>query len=321
MKVKFFILILVLTLSGCDYSQASVKRTEFALGTYITVRIDGMSTRQAEYALKLAFNRLYEIEALASAKNPNSALAVVNENAFETYVHVSEELFFLLKTGLYYSELTDGAFDITLGTIVELWGINTENARVPTQEELAEALENSGFEHLVLNEDVNSVRFLKEGLKIDLGALAKGYAADEMKRVLVENGVENAVLDLGGDIITIGDKNGAGWLVGLEHPRNFGEICAKLRVSGLAIVTSGDYQRNFTHDGKLYHHIFDSRTGFPADSGIVSATVIAESAMIADALSTALFVTGEALPDIDFILIDSDMNFVYSENLNFELVN
>jgi thiamine biosynthesis lipoprotein len=147
-----------------------------------------------------------------------------------------------------------------------------------------------------------------------------------MTQILRENGVTNAILDLGGDIFAMGSKDGAGWLIGLASPRNADEICAKLRVSDMAIVTSGDYERYFMHENTRYHHIFDRRTGYPADSGIISATVIADSAMRADAMSTAIFVTGVPdmhIPhsDMRFIFIDSEMNITYSEDLNLEIVN
>ncbi|MDR2533034.1 MAG: FAD:protein FMN transferase [Oscillospiraceae bacterium] len=334
MKVKILILAvatLLFVLSGCDASDsspASFTRTEFALGTFVTVRIDGTSGKDANQALDGTFARLSEIELTASTKNHGSELSYVNQNAYERGITVSEELFFLLESGLFYSALTDGAFDITLGSVVELWGIGTDNARVPAPDELAEALENSGFENLLLSAENRTVRFLKEGLKIDLGALAKGYAADEMKRVLLENGVTSAVLNLGGDIITIGDKNGEDWLIGLADPLAPGESCAILRVSGLAVVTSGNYERYFMHEGARYHHVFDSQTGFPAESGVVSSTIITDSAMIADALSTAFFVMGieravefaVSIPDTDYVLIDGGMNFMCSENINLEII-
>jgi len=324
MKIQSFLTIfaLLLLFSSCgEVSPPSVTRTEFALGTIITVRVDGLSESEADAAIDAAFERLGEIEAVASAKDPHSELSYINANAYESDVLLSAELFYLLKEGLYYSELTGGAFDITLGAIVELWGIGSENARVPDADEIAWAVESSGFEHLVLNEDERTVRFLKEGLWLDLGALAKGYAGDEMKRILRENGVKNAIIDLGGDIITIGDNGGKGWVIGLTDPLNTGEICAKLRIYDLTIVTSGNYERYFTHEGKRYHHIFDRRTGYPADSEVISATTVGVSAMMADALSTALFVKGEPIPGDVYILIDKDMNFTYSEDLNLEIIS
>jgi thiamine biosynthesis lipoprotein len=320
MRVKYFLLIACLLLFGscADSPQAPTERTDFALGTFVSVRIYGDFD---ESALDSAFLRLHEVEAVASAKNPTSELFYVNQNAYEREIIVSEELFFLLETGLYYSALTDGAFDITLGAIVELWGIGTDFARVPEADEIAEAVENSGFEHLVLNESERTVRFLREGLRIDLGAFAKGYAADEMRCVLLENGVTSAILDLGGDIIIIGDNAGKNRRIGIADPQNPAAIRAILQASDMAVMTSGDYERFFEHENTRYHHIFDRRTGFPADSGIISATVIANCPMRADALSTALFVTGEPLPDADYILIDNNGNINYTGSLEIEIIN
>jgi thiamine biosynthesis lipoprotein len=322
MKVKILVLILALTFSGCGWtaSSAPVERTEFALGTYVSACITGTSGGNAEAALDAAFARLYEIELIASAKNPDSELFYINRSAYGRDIVASEELFFLLEIGLFYSAFTGGAFDIALGSIVELWGIGTENASVPHEDEIAQAVMNSGFENIILNDEARTVRFLREGLRIDLGAIAKGYAADEMVRVLRENGVTNVVLDLGGDIITIGDNDGKGWLIGIAHPRIPNEISAIVTVSNTAVVTSGGYERFFEHDGAHYHHIFDRNTGYPADSGIISATVITDSAMLADVLSTAHFVTGAPLFEMNYIAIDAEMNIVYSENIEIEII-
>jgi len=264
-----------------------------------------MDGDEVNAALDAAFTRLDEIELLASAKNPDSELYRMNAGIG---TGASPELQLLLEAGYYYTELTGGAFDITLGALIKAWGIGTEDARIPSLDEILEAL----------NADT----------QFDLGAIAKGYAADEMKRVLLEHGVMNAVLDLGGDVITIGDKDGDGWLVGVTHPRNPEQIAATVRVSGQAVMTSGDYERYFMHNGVRYHHIFDSRTALPADSGIISATIISDTALIADVMSTAFFVMGveravefaNTMPDIGYILIDGDMNFYYSENIDIEIV-
>ncbi|MCL2108929.1 MAG: FAD:protein FMN transferase, partial [Oscillospiraceae bacterium] len=213
-----------------------------------------------------------------------------------------------------------------------LWGIGGENPRVPQADELAEAVENSGFEWLLLDENALTVRFLKP-LKLDLGAIAKGYAADEMKRVLLENGVTNAILDLGGDIITIGSNKNRGWRVGLSDPfdPDPAKTCAIVTIADQTIVTSGNYERYFIHENTHYHHIFNRTTGFPAESGLVSATVIADNSATADILSTAFFVMGtekaakfaekfsSEFAEIAYIFIDSDMNFTYSEGLELEL--
>ncbi|MDR2559370.1 MAG: FAD:protein FMN transferase [Oscillospiraceae bacterium] len=330
MKFKILSLLLALTLNGCGIfnesseSPPTLNRTDYALGTYITVKTPDIPVTAAS-ALDKAFARLFGIEMIASAKNPESELFYVNENAYGRDIIVSDELYSLLHTGRFYAQLTDGAFDIALGSIVELWGIGTENARVPEAYEITEALGNSGFEQLVLSEGERTVRFLREGLRIDLGAIAKGYAANEMKRVLVESGVTDAILDLGGDIVVIGSDR----RIGIADPRNSAEICAIVTISDKAVMTSGDYERFFDENGVHYHHIFDGTTGFSADSGIISATVIFECAMISDVLSTAFFVMGveravefaATMPEIGYILIDNEMNFYYSENIEIEIIN
>ena len=333
MKNKMFFLMALILLTcfvccGCNNSKY-VTRTEYALGTIVSVKVRGLNENIANAAIDKAFERLFDIERLSSAKRPESELSYVNQNAFERDVVISDELFFLVKSGLFYSELTNGSFDITLGGVVELWGIGTDNARVPSSEEIEIALGDCGFEYLVMDKETNTVRFLKSGLKIDLGGIAKGYAADEMKRVLLESGVKTALLDLGGNIMVIGDNSGSPWTIGVTDPLEPGNICAMLRITDKTVVTSGNYERYFTYEGKNYHHIFDRNTGFPAESGLISATVIADNSMDADALSTAFFVMGaekaaalanSALTGTDYILIDRNMNFTHSENIELEII-
>jgi thiamine biosynthesis lipoprotein len=323
-------LALLFAFSACGDPPASVTRTEFALGTFVSARIEGLSENKANTALDKAFARLHEIELIASAKRPDSELYHVNRNAFPDAVSVSDELYSLLHAGRFYADMTDGAFDITLGALVELWGIGTDDYRIPDEDEIAGVLECVGYEHLVLCEDARSVRFLRAGLRLDLGAIAKGHAANEMKRVLTENGVKSAILNLGGDVITIGDNDGRDWLIGIADPRDprkplAGQGDPVLHISDKAVVTSGDYERYFMHEDVRYHHIFDRATGYPADNGILGATVILECALIADVFSTAFFVMGmeralefaASMPEMGYILIDSDVNYVISDNIVF----
>jgi thiamine biosynthesis lipoprotein len=290
-------------MSCAEAEPVSVRRTEFALGTIISVRIDGMDEAEAASALDKAFARLFEIEAVACPKKPGSELYSVNKNNNGGEIIISSELSYLLEAGYLFTEMTDSAFSIKLGALINLWAIGTENARVPNADEIQKALADDS--------------------QIDLGAIAKGYIGDEMRRVLIENNVTNAVIDLGGDVIAIGSK-----LIGLNNPKNPGQVCASVRVYNQSVMTSGDYERYFIYEGRRYHHIFDQTTGYPAENGVISATVISGSAMLADVLSTAFFVMGveraiefaAEMPEISYILIDTDMNFYYSESLEIEII-
>lgn len=205
---------------------------------------------------------------------------------------LSQETYDLLKEALSIADRTEGAFDPAIGALTSLWGIGTENARVPEDQEIAAA--DTDWRHIAMDDATRKVS-LPKNMEIDLGGIGKGYAADRMTAYLKENGVTHALINLGGNIYALGTKTKeVPWTIGLRDPDGeTGSAFATLSVSDVSIVTSGPYERFFEKDGVRYHHILDRATGYPAESGLSSVTVIGKESTLCDALSTAVFVLGK----------------------------
>lgn len=301
--------------SGCNEQNCSAEKSTFAFNTLISAKIYGSDKEKLEQALNESFTLLEKVEQTASAENESSELYRLNNSAYNNAVAVSDMLYELIETGLKWSEATDGALDITVGKLIDLWGIGTENPPVPSADEINAVAAENGWQKVILDSENKTVMFTDKNIKLNLGAIAKGYAGNLLRDSLIQNGVTEGTLNLGGNIVTIGLKNGTEkWKIGIADP-NFPDtgISAKLSVGQTAVVTSGDYERYFEQDGKRYCHIFDSKTGFPADSGLRSVTVICEDSFTADCLSTACFVLGkekaekliESLENVSAVFIDT----------------
>jgi thiamine biosynthesis lipoprotein len=230
----------------------------------------------------------------------------------------------VLEKALYYSDLTDGALDCTIGDLIDLWGIGTEYAHVPDNTEIQNILRQNSYTMVVLDTDIPTVRFTQPEVTLHFGAIAKGYIADEMKSVLENYGIESGCLSLGGNVLTIGAKpSGKPWTVGITDPLSPENITATLQVTDLSVVTSGNYERYFYEDGVRYHHILDPDTGYPAENGLISATIIGSSSVDCDALSTAVYVLGsekgmaliESLEDVEAVLITDDGTVLTSSGI------
>lgn len=292
---------LALSLVGC--APRAMDRTELALGTVCSIRVlDGAS----EAALDAAFARLRDIEATMSANAPGTVVDAVNRAAGSGAVAAPSDLRALARRALELAEASGGAFDPTVGPLVALWGIGFDTERVPAPGEIAAALPLVDRRGLVVDESAGTMALARAGMRLDLGGIAKGYAADEVARILTEHGVKAAVVDLGGNVKVVGRKpDRKPWRVGIQNP--FSDRGERLGLAtlpgGYTVVTSGVYERHFRgDDGAEYHHLIDPATGYPADGGLVSVTVIAESSMDADGLSTALFVMG---PERGFALAEA----------------
>jgi thiamine biosynthesis lipoprotein len=276
-------------LSGC--ARALPPQSEFVLGTICTVNLyDGGSSR----VYREIFGRLREIENRMSANLADSELERINRMAGIEAVPVHGDLLELVEKALYYADISGGAFDPAVGPLVKLWGIGTDSPHIPSQEEIDSLLP------LVNRRDIevdrrNMTVFLRQpGMRLDLGAVAKGYAADETAAIIRNAGIKRAVIDLGGNVFAYGEKeDGSPWRIGIQNPLgNRGEYIGIMEVRNKTIVTSGVYERFIEADGKRYHHLLSPATGFPADNGLLSVTIIADSSIDADGLSTAAFVLG-----------------------------
>lgn len=314
-----FILLSVIFLTSCTKSDDSISikplsRQNFVLGTIVSI---SLYDHQSEELLDAAFNKLSELENLLSINKTNTLIDAINENAGLSPVQVDEATYSLVQKGIYYSELTSGAFDITIGPIVKLWNIGFPSARVPSQEEINAKLPLVDYNLITLDDSSKSVYLEKKGMLLDLGGIGKGYAADEVAQLLSEAGVEHAIINLGGNIYTLGDKPGNKlWTIGVQDPFNpRGDTIGTIGVANKSIVTSGIYERYLTaEDGTKYHHILNPTTGYPYDNHIAGVSIISDSSTDGDALSTATFALGldeglafiEKLDGIDAIFVTTD---------------
>ena len=298
-RLCFAALPAVFILAGCLRAPGTTAQTEYALGTFCTIELFENGSSGLYNRL---FTRLAELEQKLSANRDDSELVMVNRNAGLGPVQISPELLVVLERALYFAGISGGAFDPTAGPLVKLWGIGTETPRIPSNGEIDAVLDLVDWRELETVQNAVNTAFLKrQGMALDLGAIAKGYAADELVRILAEENIPRAIINLGGDLYVWGTKtDGKPWFIGIQDPLDDpGNYSGILELRGsTSVVSSGVYERYFTgNDGKRYHHILgltenEAERGYPAENGILSVTVIAPSAMDADALSTACFILG-----------------------------
>lgn len=330
LKIRRFILPIIFIFSffliGCSKEETSYEKTEEILGTVITGKIYG---KDSEKALEESFSRAKAIEKIMSVKIEDSELMKVNKNAYNQDIKISEDLYLVIEKALYYAELTEGAFDPTIGKLIDLWGIGTDNEKVPEKGEIDWLKGKENYKNVLLNKENRTIRFLNEDIKLDLGAIAKGYAADEMKKIICDKyGIEKGILNLGGNVMTIGTKeNDEKWKVGITNPLNTEQIIAVINVEGETVVTSGNYERYFIKNNKRYHHILNPDTGYPAEEGIISTTIITKNSIDADGLSTATYILGkdkginliEGLNGVEGIFIDNEGNIIKTSGISDEI--
>jgi thiamine biosynthesis lipoprotein len=241
-----------------------------------------------------AFDKIRQIENEMSINLDTSEVININAKAGEEFVEVSEETFYVIKKGVYYSTLTKGLFDISIGPLVKLWDIGGNNPRVPSSEEIEIAKSVINYNDVLLDEAGKKVMLKSKGMILDLGGIAKGYAADAVAEVLIENGVKHALINLGGNVLTLGTKlDGSNWRVGIQNPfSKRGEYVGVVEVVNQTVVTSGIYERYFKADDKHYHHILNPSTGYPYENNLAGITIITEKSIDADSLSTSAFALG-----------------------------
>jgi thiamine biosynthesis lipoprotein len=261
------------------------------------------------------------IDRQMSRYREDSELSRVNREAANGPVEVSDSLFTVLQQALRISELSHGAFDISFGSIGYLYDFRARQQ--PSDEELAEGLAKVNYRSVVLDPSANSVRFLDEGVRLDLGGIAKGYAVDRGIDILKSFGIRHARLSAGGDLRLLGDKRGKPWIVGIRDPRSESRNAMVLPLTNVAVSTSGDYERFFFDDNnERVHHILSPATGKPA-KGVQSVTILGDDSITTDGLSTAVFVLGAAkglemvnrLKGIDAVIIDEQRQVHYSDGL------
>lgn len=291
--VAFGALLLLFSLSGC-HAEMDYSDTQFCLDTYCTIRAGG---EDAETAVAEAFALLYQIQGAVDYYDENSTVSKINAATAGTPIPLDTHTYTILNTALQVSEASGGAFSVTIAPVKALWNFDEEPHHVPSADELQNALSFVGDANLSLDDQQRTLTKTHDAVSIDLGGAAKGYAADCLLEFLQSRNISYAVIDLGGNVKVWG-KNPASsdglWSVGIQQPfGSKGELSQTLQIAEGSVVTSGTYQRNFTENGILYHHILNPATGYPADNGHDSATIVADSSLLADCLSTACMVLPE----------------------------
>lgn len=336
-KISIMMTCILLTfiIAGCSKNNKEIDKTSLKMDTVIQLKAYGP---KASEAIDAAFIRIDEVEQMASATIETSDINKINKAAGKEYVNVHPEVIKMLKTAVKYSKLSNGAFDITIGPIIKLWGIGTDNERVPTDEEIKLKLSLVGYNNISINEEDNSVKLLKEGMSIDLGGIAKGFAADEVVKIFKEYGINSAIISLGGSsIYTLGQKqDSTPWAVGIKHPRKDSNqsYLGIINLSEQALSTSGDYERFFMKDDKRYHHILNPATGYPTDNGVMSDTIVVDSNipdcnMLSDILTKTVFVSGidkgleiiDSVKGVSCMAVTTDYKIYKSSNWKIQLNN
>jgi len=304
----FPIFLAVISISGCG--EKSYKETKLLMDTVCEITVISPDKTPAQISIDKAFKEIERIDSLCGY-GKNSQVSQINKNAGIKPVVVDKELFNLIEESIKISDLTGGAFDITVGPLGSLWGFNNSNLRLPASGEIKKVLPLVNYKNVIINKDKSTVFLLKPGMKIDLGGIAKKYSLRMVIKKLKENGIKKAMVNLGGDIQVMGGAfKGRPWKIGLQHPRKPGELVTVFRFNDKTIISSGDYERCFFVNGVRYHHIFDPRTGNPA-KGIISATILTDGPIAADAMATAVFALGvkrgleiiKTIPDTEALII------------------
>lgn len=299
----------------------SIQQTYFYLGTIIDITLFG--TDDTDQLLEIS-KMIFDYDAQLDRTNELSEVSKINHLEINTPLEVSSSTYDIIKKSLEYGELSDGNFDITINPIVELWQIGTDFQKIPAHSLIEEALPFIGYNKIELLPD-NRVQFI-EPATIDLGAIAKGFIADEIVNKLRTSGIEKALINLGGNVYALGNSpSGDLWNIGIRHPEpNAPNALLKVMLEDKSVVTSGITERYFEEDGIIYHHIFDPRTGYPIQNDILSLTVISDLSIDGDALSTTLFALGyekafelvKTLDDVQIIVVTKDKTVYINESLS-----
>ena len=310
---------------GCT-AQQPYKRTLKLMGSRFDITVVANDSLQANKHINTAVAEISRIEKLISSWDDNSQTSEINRNAGAKPVKIDKELFNLIERAIGISKLTDGAFDISYASMDRIWQFDGSMTVMPSEKEIKSSVEKVGYQNIVLDKK-NSTVFLKlEGMKIGFGAIGKGYAADKAKTLLISKGVPSGIINASGDMNIWGKQpNGNDWKVAITNPMDKNKVFALLPITNGAVVTSGNYEKYVNFNGKRYTHIIDPRTGYPS-TGIISVTVFAPKAELADALATSVFVMGKEagldrinqLPKIECIIIDNKGNITKSKNIEID---
>jgi thiamine biosynthesis lipoprotein len=300
----------------------TVSDSRLTCGAVVEITVIGKDREALSDAVTAALDRIDEIDRVTDRFTATSEISGINRRKVPGPIPVSRDMMEMLVISREASELTDGAFDVTVTPVFDLWGFDI-GGRLPEPDEIRTKMKSVDYRRIVIDERGGTITLPDGATKIDLGGIAQGYAAREAKKVLVECGVKSGIINVSGDIAVIGKKNGKPWRIGVQDPRDGKRLCAVIRADDKAVVTSGDYERCFFVDGVRYHHIIDPHTGYPARLS-ESVTVVTDDAAFADVLSTAIFVLGpkrgvelaRRIGTFDVLVVADDGTISYSPGLD-----
>ena len=324
--MKNIFLILALFSLGSLVAQEPYKRTLKLMGSRFDITVVAKDQVEADEYIDLAVSEITRIEQLISSWDSNSQTSEVNRNAGLRPVKVDAELFDLIQRAIGISKLTDGAFDVSYASMDKIWKFDGSMTVMPSADSIKASVSKVGFQNIVLDKESSTVFLKLKGMKIGFGAIGKGYAADKAKDLLISKGVVSGIINASGDMNTWGKQpDGSEWKVAITNPMDKNKVFALLPITNGAVVTSGNYEKYVTFNDVRYTHIIDPRSGYPA-TGIISVTVFAPKAELADALATSVFVMGievglnriNQLPKVECIIIDDKGNIITSKNIEIE---
>lgn len=297
-----------------------MSREEAIMGTAVRVELWASERRQGEAAIDAVMAEMHRIDRTMSPHKPDSELSVVNREAARHAVPLSAEMARLVARAIDFSKLSDGAFDITYAGVGQLYDYRA--GVKPSDDALAAARPTVGWRHLVLDREQRTLRFARDGVRIDLGGFAKGHAVDNGVAILRRMGIAHASVAAGGDSYVMGDRGGRPWSIGIRDPQRDSGVVAVLPLEDTSISTSGDYERFFIEDGVRHHHLLDPRTG-RSPSALRSVTILAADGLTSEAMSKCLFVMGleagmrlvESQPGVDAVVVDAQGHLHYSSGL------
>ncbi len=307
-------------------SQQIYKRTLKLMGSRFDITVVAKNKTEADRYIDKGIKEIERIEKLISSWDKNSQTSNINNNAGIQPVKVDKELFNLIQRAIRISELTDGAFDISYASMDRIWKFDGSMQEMPSKDKIKISVQKVGYQNILLDKENSTVFLTKKGMKIGFGAIGKGYAADKAKELLIRDGVEAGIINASGDMNTWGNQpDHTDWKVAITNPLNKDNAFALLPVVNSAVVTSGNYEKYVILNGKRYSHIIDPRTGYPSED-IVSVTVFAPKAELADALATSIFVMGidigldriNQLTGVESIIIDDKGDVHTSNNIKID---
>lgn len=299
--MKNFVYIALLLCLSSGYAQVARKRTVKLMGSRFDITIVANEASEAEALIDTAIAEITRIENLISEWIPETQVSMVNKNAGITPVKVDKELLDLTERALFFSKITDGAFDISFAAMDRIWKFDGSMVTMPSPETVKKSVEKVGYKNIILDKEKSTIFLVKEGMKIGFGSIGKGYAADKTREYMIAKGVKAGIINASGDMNTWGKQpDGQNWTVGITNPLNKDKVFAVFPLTESAVVTSGSYEKYVMLDGKRYTHIINPKTGYPV-TGLCSVTVLGPSAEMANGFSTSIMVLGK---DVGLNLIE-----------------